>query len=150
MRCQLVEASLRRKEALVTGNIQNPYSKTRGLKARNAGMFLISAFCCICLSRVAVAQGPTYSADSLMAAFEKGSKISLKGNEITFTDVVIENKKAKVIFKSSENGRVVCELVSPMDNRNVELAVGSPLTVVGKPRGRGIFGNVTLDECRVV
>jgi len=49
-------------------------------------------------------QERTYSADSLMAAFEKGSKVSPKGTEIVFRDVVVESKKSKVIFKSSDRG----------------------------------------------
>jgi len=39
-----------------------------------------------------------------MAAFEKGSKVSPKGTEIVFRDVVVESKNSKVIFKSSDRG----------------------------------------------
>jgi len=108
---------------------------------------LFPALCLICFRGIASAQESTYSADSLMTAFDNGSKISLKGTEITFTDVIAETKKSRVVFKSSGKHKVICELSSPTDNGNAKLLVGSPLTVVGRVRGRGILGNVTLDDC---
>src|SRR5215510_8456331 len=98
-------------------------------------------------SHTAVAQEAIYSADSLIATFQKGSKISLKGTEIRFAGIIVEIKKTQVTFRSSENDRVICELVTPMVNGSKEHGVGSQLTVVGRVRGRGILGNVTLDQC---
>lgn len=82
-----------------------------------------------------------------MEALKKGSNISVKGTEITFTDVVVESRKSSVLFRSSGNHKVTCELASAVRNANTKLLVGTPLTVVGKVRGRGILGNVTLDDC---
>jgi len=132
---------------LVTGKTQNPRSKSQIPKTKGAGIFLCPAFYFIWFSLVAAAQESTYSADSLMAAFKTHSNISLKGTEITLTDIVAETKKSSVLFKSSGNGKVICELASPIYNGNTKLFVGSPLTVVGRVRGRGILGNVTLDDC---
>ncbi len=106
-------------------------------------------FCTISLTLPAAAQEPTYSADSLMAAFEKGSKVSPKGTEIVFRDVVVESKNSKVIFKSSHSHRVICELVPSNEGHNKPPSVGSELTVTGRVRGRGLLGNVTLDYCSV-
>src|SRR5262249_37703317 len=72
---------------------------------------------------------------------------ALKGTEITFTGAIAEIKASKVIFKSSANDSVICELAAPLQ-KNQERSVGSSLTVVGRVRGRGILGNVTLDQCR--
>ena len=105
-------------------------------------------FCTISLTLPAAAQESTYSADSLMAAFEKGSKVSPKGSEVIFRDVVVESKNSKVIFKSSHRDKVICELVSNK-NHDKPPSVGSELTVTGKVRGRGLLGNVTLDYCSV-
>jgi len=105
-------------------------------------------FCTISLTLPAAAQESTYSADSLMAAFEKGSKVSPKGSEVVFRDVVVESKNSKVIFKSSHRDKVICELVS-IKNHDKPPSVGSELTVTGKVRGRGLLGNVTLDYCSV-
>src|SRR5881628_2454057 len=105
-------------------------------------------FCTISLTLPAAAQESTYSADSLMSAFEKGSKGSPKGSEIVFRDVVVENRNSKVIFKSSHRDKVICELASNK-NHNKPPSVGSELTVTGKVRGRGLLGNVTLDYCSV-
>ena len=84
-----------------------------------------------------------------MAAFEKGSKVSPKGTEIVFRDVVVESKNSKVIFKSSHSHRVICELVPSNEGHNKPPSVGSELTVTGRVRGRGLLGNVTLDYCSV-
>lgn len=121
----------------------------QGMKTERARSFLIFAFCFTSFSLAATAQESTYSADSLMAAFDRGSKVSLKGTEITFTGVVVESRILRVTFKSSGNDKVICELASPLDKESVALLTGSPLTVVGKVRGRGILGNVTLDRCRL-
>jgi len=77
-----------------------------------------------------------------MAAFKKDAQVSLKGTAITLSGVVAENSKSRLVFKSSGNDKVICELVSTAD-----AAVGSPLTVVGRVKGRGMLGNVTLDQC---
>ena len=106
-------------------------------------------FCTMSLTLPAAAQERTYSADSLMAAFEKGSKVSPKGTEIVFRDVVVESKNSKVIFKSSRSHRVICELVPSNENHNKPPSVGRELTVTGRVRGRGLLGNVTLDYCSV-
>ena len=106
-------------------------------------------FCTMSLTLPAAAQERTYSADSLMAAFEKGSKVSPKGTEIVFRDVVVESKNSKVIFKSSHNHKVICELVPSNENHNKPPSVGRELTVTGRVRGRGLLGNVTLDYCSV-
>jgi hypothetical protein len=90
-----------------------------------------------------VAQNSNYSADSLMATFRKGSQ-PLKGTEITVVGTIAEIKKNEVTFRSSDNDKVICELTSTIDGSN---KVGGPLTVVGKVRGRGLLGNVTLDQC---
>jgi hypothetical protein len=94
----------------------------------------------------AKAQESTYSADSLMATFEKGSQISVKGTEIFLRDVVAETRNSRVIFKNSQSDRVICEL-APSVQHDTPLAVGSELRVKGRVRGRGILGNVTLDDC---
>jgi len=106
-------------------------------------------FCTMSLTLPAAAQERTYSADSLMAAFEKGSKVSPKGTEIVFRDVVVERKNSKVIFKSSHSHKVICELVPSNENHNKPPSVGRELTVTGRVRGRGLLGNVTLDYCSV-
>jgi len=106
-------------------------------------------FCTMSLTLPAAAQERTYSADSLMAAFEKGSKVSPKGTEIVFRDVVVESKNSKVIFKSPHSHKVICELVPSNENHNKPPSVGRELTVTGRVRGRGLLGNVTLDHCSV-
>jgi hypothetical protein len=127
--------------------VQDPSLKFQSLKTKSVTFFLYAAFCLTRFSFIAAAQQSTYSADSLMEALKKGSNISVKGTEITFTDVVVESKKSSVLFRSSGNHKVTCELASPIRNANTKLLVGTPLTVVGKVRGRGILGNVTLDDC---
>ena len=97
----------------------------------------------------ATGQESVYSADSLMASFEKSSKVSPKGTQITFRDVVVESEDDKVTFKSSHNKRVVCRLVPSSEDHNKPPSVGSDVTVIGKVRGRGLLGNVTLDNCTV-
>ena len=101
----------------------------------------------ILFSEVELAQDTTYSTDSLMAAFNKGSHASLKGSEIAVTGVVAEIKKSRVVFKSLGNDKVICELASSIAIE--EHPVGSSLTVMGKVRGRGMLGNVTLDQCNL-
>jgi hypothetical protein len=96
---------------------------------------------------MAVAQDKTYSADSLLATFQKGSPISLKGTEIKFVGVIAEVKKSRVVFKSSGEDKITCELVTPIGTSKDVPVVGGSLTVVGKVRGRGMMGNVTLDPC---
>jgi hypothetical protein len=106
----------------------------------------------LCLIRFptsAAAQDTIYSADSLMDTFERGSRTSVKGSEIVFRDVVVENKNSKVMFKSSRSGRVICDIVPTSRNLSMPVTVGSPLQVKGKVRGRGLLGNVTLDDCNM-
>ncbi len=101
-------------------------------------------------SFIAAAQEIPFSADSLMEAFKKGSQVSLKGTEIRFKGVISEIKGSRVIFKSSANDNVFCELAAPLTSKDDPHPVGSPLTVIGRVRGRGFLGNVTLDQCSVV
>jgi hypothetical protein len=68
----------------------------------------------------------------------------LKVIEITVVGTIAEIKKNQVTFRSSDNDKVICELTSAIDGSN---KVGGQLTVVGKVRGRGILGNITLDQC---
>jgi hypothetical protein len=96
----------------------------------------------------ATAQDNTYSADSLMAAFDKGA--SLKGTDVTIHDVVMDNKNSRVTFRSSDLSRVICELDPATANHIKQPAVGSNVTVSGKVRGRGLLGNVTIDNCSLV
>jgi len=96
---------------------------------------------------IAGGQDKTYSADSLLATFQKGSPISLKGSEIKFVGVIAEVKKSRVVFKSSGDDKITCELVTPIGASKDVPVVGGSLTVVGKVRGRGMMGNVTLDPC---
>ena len=131
----------------MTGNAQDPRLKSQSLNRKRVTLLLCAVFCLTRFSFAAAAQQSMYSADSLMEALKKGSSLSVKGTEITFTDVVVESRKSSVLFKSSGNHKVTCELASPIRNSNSKLLVGSPLTVVGKVRGRGILGNVTLDDC---
>jgi hypothetical protein len=107
-----------------------------------------SLFCLLALTVAATAQETTYSADSLMSAFDK--KASLKGADITVRDVVVDNRNSKVSFRSSDLGRVICELDPASANHTKQPAVGSTVTVSGKVRGRGFLGNVTLDNCSLV
>jgi len=109
-------------------------------------LFLCAVYL-ISFGLVAPAQDTSYSTDSLMSAFSKGLQASLKGSEITLTGVVAEIKKSRIVFKSSGNDKVICELVS--SNAIEGHPVGSVLTVAGKVRGRGLLGNVTLDQCNV-
>jgi hypothetical protein len=112
---------------------------------------ILAAFLLL-LARFAVtaaAQDSPYSADSLMATFERGSKVSLKGTEISFRDVVTEYRDSKVIFKSTISGRVICDIVPTSRNLETKVVIGSPFQVTGKVRGRGLLGNVTLDNCNV-
>jgi hypothetical protein len=109
----------------------------------------IGSLCCLlALAVAATAQESTYSADSLMSAFDK--KVSLKGTDITVRDVVADNRNSKVTFRSSDLGRVICELEPASANHTRQPAVGSTVTVSGKVRGRGLLGNVTLDNCSLV
>jgi type IV secretory pathway VirB10-like protein len=115
-----------------------------GKACRLLGPFL---FGMMSLGWRATAQESMYSADSLMSAFEKGSGVSLKGALITFRDVVVESEDGKLTFKSTQKNRVICRLITPTGNRNKPPSAGSEATVIGKVRGRGLLGNVTLDNC---
>ena len=83
----------------------------------------------------ATGQESMYSADSLMAAFENSSRVSLKGAEITFRDVVVESEDGKVTFKSSRNKRVICRLVGSSENHNKPPSVGSEITISPEKSG---------------
>src|SRR5262245_59816084 len=91
-----------------------------------------------------------YSADSLIGVFIRDAKSPVKGTTITFTDVVVEARVDRVVFLSSGNDKLICELRAPIAKSGGIVVPGSPLTVVGKVRGRGGLGNVTLDDCSVV
>jgi hypothetical protein len=109
---------------------------------------IASLLCLLALTVPATAQEATYSADSLMSAFDKGA--SLKGTAVTVHDVVMDNKNSRVTFRSSDLSRVICELDPATANRIKQPAVGSNVTVSGKVRGRGLLGNVTLDNCSLL
>lgn len=111
---------------------------------------VLSLLCLISFSLATLGQQTPYTADSLMAAFNSAPQNSPKGAQITFTGVIAEIRPSSVIFKSSGNDRVICELVSSGRNHTEGHAVGSSLTVTGKVRGRGALGNVTLDQCSPV
>src|SRR5262245_40315075 len=93
------------------------------------------------------AQDKTYSSDSLLATFQKGSTTSVKGAEIKFVGVIAEVKKSRLVVNSSGNDKIICELVTPIGGSKDVPVVGGSLTVVGRVRGRGMMGNVTLDPC---
>jgi hypothetical protein len=116
--------------------------------AKSAPLFLF--FCLILFSSAGLAQETPYTADSLMAAFNKGPQNSPKGIQITFTGTIAEIKPTGVVFKSSSNDKVICEPISSVRFEVEGHPVGSALTVVGKVRGRGALGNVTLDQCSLV
>jgi hypothetical protein len=106
--------------------------------------------CLVCVfgcAAIAAAQDKTYSAETLLATFQKGSSVSVKGAEIKFAGVIAEIKKTRVVFKSSGDDKIICELVSPIGTSKDVPIVGGSLTVVGRVRGRGMLGNVTLDPC---
>src|SRR5216110_1758871 len=96
---------------------------------------IASLFCLLGLTVVATAQGTIYSANSLMAAFEKGPTSSPKGSDITFRDVVTDNKNSKITFRNSDSSRVICELNPVSANHGKQPAVGSTVTEAGKVRG---------------
>jgi hypothetical protein len=77
----------------------------------------------------------------------KGLKDIPEGNVDSVLGCRFRNQAIEGTFRSSTNAKVICELVSSTDVRNGGFSLGSRLTVVGKVRGRGILGNVTLDEC---
>ena len=74
---------------------------------RNVQNLFVFAVCLISFSLVVLGQGTSYSTDSLMSTFSKGSHVSLKGAEITVTGVVAEIKKSKVVFRSLGNDKVI-------------------------------------------
>jgi hypothetical protein len=119
--------------------------------ARNARILAAMLCWLVALALTAKAQEPTYSAESLIATFEKGSRISLKGTEVFVRDVVAETRLSRVIFKTSQSDQVICELGPPAmaAQHDKQAAVGSELRVKGRVRGRGLLGNVTLDDCDV-
>jgi hypothetical protein len=106
---------------------------------------IASLFCLLGLAVVASAQETIYSANSLMAAFEKDSK--LKGADITFRDIVVDNKNSRVTFRSADNSRVICVLNPASANPNKQPPIANMVTITGRVRGRGLLGNVTLDNC---
>ncbi len=116
------------------------------MASRAARLWGTLFFGIINLTLPATAQESTFSADSLMAAFDKGSK-ALKGAEIAFRGVVVENRNSKLVFRSSETYKVICDLSGSAAYYSQPPSVGSMVTVTGKVRGRGLLGNVTLDNC---
>src|SRR5438128_5846596 len=104
-------------------------------------------FCIIMFALPARAQESTYSADSLMAIFDKSPRAPLRGAEIALRGVVTDNRDSKLIFKSSGSNKVICELAAPAAHQSNPPSVGSEVTVTGKVRGRGLLGNLTLDNC---
>jgi len=100
------------------------------------------------LALTARAQESVYSANSLISTFEGGSR-AVKGTEIVFRDVVAETRFSKVVFKSSQSDRVICDLIPAAQHGN-QAVVGSVLKVKGRVRGRGLLGNVTLDDCSIL
>jgi hypothetical protein len=115
---------------------------------RNARLLLL-VIRIFCFSNVIVAQ-EHYSPDSLMAAFEKDSTNSLKGSPITLSGIVVESRKTRVVFRSSGNDKVTCMLLPPLADGVDGPAAGSQSTVLGRIRGRGGLGNVTLDDCSIM
>ena len=120
---------------------------TNSGRIRNPFQPLLFIVCFIVFSAHLMSQ-ERYSADSLIASFGKNSRSAPKGSSIAFTDVVVESKKGKVVFKSSGNDKVTCELGTSADN-TVGPGVGTTVTVIGRVRGRGVLGNITLDDCRL-
>ena len=133
-------------EEPVTSNDSESTFQTRSLRQTRPSLSFLAVLLPLCVPLVSLAQ-ERYSTDSLMAAFENASKTSIRGTEITLTGEIVESKKSRMIFKSSRNDKVICELASPI-NGGIIIAGGS-ITVVGRVRGRGLLGNVTLDECRL-
>src|SRR5215831_6433288 len=109
---------------------------------------IASLFCLLGLAVVATAQETIYSANSLMAAFDKGAK--LKGADVTVRDIVVDNKNSRVTFRSGDSSRVICELNPVSANSKKQPAIASMVTITGRVRGRGLLGNVTLDNCGLV
>jgi hypothetical protein len=129
--------------------LRHPHSRTERSNATTWRLFFIIV-CIVSFSFDALSQDTQFSADSLMAAFDKNPQSSLRGSQITLTGVIAEIKKSSVVFRSSRNDKVICELVSSSGNGLEGHRLGSPLTVVGKVRGRGVLGNITLDQCKAV
>jgi hypothetical protein len=128
----------------MAGKPYNSKCFLRHFKARRRSPFLFVAV--LSLNLTATAQESPYSADALMTAYKTGQNPP-KGAEITFHDVVTEVRRTSLTFRSSEKDRVICELASSLDRAPEQPVLGRPVTVVGRVRGRGVLGNVTLDQC---
>src|SRR5207237_7547739 len=102
------------------------------MASKTARLWGAVLFGIIIFSLPATAQESTYSADSLMATFDKGPRASLKGAEIAFRGVVTENKNSRLIFRSSESNRVICDLADSAAHHSNPPSVGSEVTVTGK------------------
>jgi len=113
---------------------------------QNGGRLCLFLVCVAWFTGIAVAQEASYTADSLMATFKKGASLSVKGAGITLTGVVTEIKKSSLVFKSSDNDKITCDLTGPIIG-GILPVVGQSFTVVGKVKGRGMLGNVTLEYC---
>jgi hypothetical protein len=87
----------------------------------------------------------THSADALIKSFE--NKTPLRGTVVSVRDTVVEVTESEVVFKSSGNDKVICDLGKR--NRPAASLKGSVVTVSGRVKGRGMLGNVTLEECAV-
>ncbi len=131
-----------------TFHTEGPLAGTRRLSKTYRLVTAVVLFWLPWLALTAKAQEPTYSANSLIATFENGSRTSPKGQEIVLRDVVAETRTSKVIFKSSQSDRVICEL-GPSTQHDKQPNLGTTLTVKGRVRGRGLLGNVTLDDCSI-
>src|SRR5689334_12051694 len=100
--------------------LQSPLMMTR------AQFSLFRIFMCLLgLAVQARAEDQPYSADSLIATFKRGSNVSVKGTAVTLSGVVVEIKKSSVVFKSSDNDKVICEFATPIAGATV----GQSLTV---------------------
>jgi len=123
-------------------------SKTDRQRAKGARVPAAALCWLVGVALTAKAQELTYSANSLIATFDRASHISLKGTEVFVYDVVAETKISKVIYKNPQGGKVICELGASAQH-DQQPAVGSALRVKGRVRGRGLLGNVTLDDCKI-
>src|SRR4030095_904441 len=95
--------------------LRHPHSRTERSNATTGRLFCIIV-CIVSFSVDALPQDRQFSADSLMAAFDKNTQTSVKGSQITLTGVAAEIKKSSVVFRSSSNDKVICELVSSNGN----------------------------------
>jgi hypothetical protein len=89
-------------------------------KVRNLFLLVV---CSISFRLVAQAQDTSYSTDSLMAAFDKGSQTSLKGSEITLTGVIVEIKKSRSFLTVWETTRSSAHWLRLSQLKDIQLGV---------------------------